>query len=444
MHPSLAIAAKDLRLLARDRVNFFFTFIFPLIYGILFGLMFSGGGSSSISIALSDLDQTPRSAALVESIKAVDGVKVLQLPSEAQAIDLVRKGKRTACVIIPKGYADAAANIFSGNPATLRVLVDPARKAESGLIQGKLTELAFRQLVTQFTDPGEMLSTLDNAVESLDNASTSSDGIAEDLRSPLRSLLDSATAFTTRLRDRDKAGTSEKAGPNDSAAPKPAADASSFMPIQINIEEVQATADGPASSFDITLPQAVAWGLLGAVMAFGVSLVQERTQGTLARLSASPLSGFDIMLGKALACFATALVVQAFLILTFAIFFHVRPVAPLILLLAVLAASFCFSGIMVVLAVLGKTEGGSSGMGRAVLLLLTIFGGGAIPLLFMPPWMQSASGISPFKWAIIALEGGIWRNFSLAEMLPSLGILIAVGIICFAIGARLFRRLQLG
>jgi ABC-2 type transport system permease protein len=438
MHPSLAIAAKDLRLLARDRVNFFFTFIFPLIYGILFGLMFSGGGSSSISIALADLDQTPRSAALVESIKAVDGVDLLQLPSEAQAIDLVRKGKRTACVVIPKGYADAAANIFSGNPATLRVLVDPARKAESGLIQGKLTELAFRQLVTQFTDPDEMLSTLDNAVKSLDNASASSDGIAEDLRSPLRSLLDSATSFTTRLRDRDKAT------PNDSAAPKPAADASSFMPIQINIEEVQATADGPASSFDITLPQAVAWGLLGAVMAFGVSLVQERTQGTLARLSASPLSGFDIMLGKALACFVTALIVQAFLILTFALFFHVRPVAPLILLLAVVAASFCFSGIMVVLAVLGKTEGGSSGMGRAVLLLLTIFGGGAIPLMFMPPWMQSASGISPFKWAIIALEGGIWRSFTLAEALPSLGILLAVGIICFAIGARLFRRLQLG
>jgi ABC-2 type transport system permease protein len=438
MHPSLAIAAKDLRLLARDRVNFFFTFIFPLIYGILFGLMFSGGGSSSISIALADLDQTPRSAALVESIKAVDGVNLLQLPSEAQAIDLVRKGKRTACVVIPKGYADAAANIFSGNPATLRVLVDPARKAESGLIQGKLTELAFRQLVTQFTDPDEMLSTLDNAVKSLDNASASSDGIAEDLRSPLRSLLDSATSFTTRLRDRDTAT------PNDNAAPKPAADASSFMPIQINIEEVQATADGPASSFDITLPQAVAWGLLGAVMAFGVSLVQERTQGTLARLSASPLSGFDIMLGKALACFVTALIVQAFLILTFALFFHVRPVAPLILLLAVVAASFCFSGIMVVLAVLGKTEGGSSGMGRAVLLLLTIFGGGAIPLMFMPPWMQSASGISPFKWAIVALEGGIWRSFTLAEALPSLGILLAVGTICFAIGARLFRRLQLG
>jgi ABC-type Na+ efflux pump permease subunit len=198
MHPSLAIAAKDLRLLARDRVNFFFTFIFPLIYGILFGLMFSGGGGpSSISIALSDLDQSPRSAALVESIKAVEGVDLLQLPSEAQAIDLVRKGKRTACVVIPKGYADAAANIFSGNPATLRVLVDPARKAESGLIQGKLTELAFRQLVTQFIDPGAMLSTLDNALKSLDNASTPSDGVAEDLRS----LLDSATTRLPRLRD---------------------------------------------------------------------------------------------------------------------------------------------------------------------------------------------------------------------------------------------------
>lgn len=430
MHPAISIAIKDLRLLARDRTNFFFTFVFPLIFGVFFGFMYTGSGPSRMNLAVADLDRSPRSEELRKSIIEMDGVNVMELPDRAAGVDLVRSGKRSACIIIPEGFSNAMLNVFTGTPATLEVHVDPGRKAEAGLIQGKLTELAFRQMVDQFTDPDQMLRTLDQTRSSLRASDT-----AGDVRPLLEGMLSSADALTRRLRERQQ----EAQAQGDAGG----ADPVSFMPIRVDLSQVQIRKDGPATSFDVTFPQAAAWGLLGAVMAFGVSLVQERTQGTLARLSCAPLSGLEIMLGKAIACFVTAVVVQLFLLATFALLFHVRPVAPLMLTLAIVSTSICFSGIMVALAVLGRTEGGASGMGRAVLLLLTIFGGGAIPLMFMPSWMQEASGISPFKWAIIALEGGIWRDLTLAEMGPSLAILLGVGGLCFGVGARFFRRLQL-
>ena len=43
---------------------------------------------------------------------------------------------------------------------------------------------------------------------------------------------------------------------------------------------------GPANPFEITFPQGLIWGLIGCVMTFGLSLVTERTHGTLVRLRA--------------------------------------------------------------------------------------------------------------------------------------------------------------
>ena len=57
----------------------------------------------------------------------------------------------------------------------------------------------------------------------------------------------------------------------------------------------------------------------------------------------------------------------------------------------------------------------------------------------MPPWMLVASNVSPAKWAILGLEGALWRGFSPAEMALPCGILVGVGLVCFTLGARAFR-----
>jgi ABC-2 type transport system permease protein len=69
-----------------------------------------------------------------------------------------------------------------------------------------------------------------------------------------------------------------------------------------------------------------------------------------------------------------------------------------------------------------------------------MLGGGMIPLFVMPSWMVRAGNISPAKWAVLALEGAIWRGFSVTEMFLPCAILVATGVVCFALGTRAFPR----
>jgi hypothetical protein len=69
-------------------------------------------------------------------------------------------------------------------------------------------------------------------------------------------------------------------------------------------------------------------------------------------------------------------------------------------------------------------------------MFIAMFGGGMVPLLFMPGFMKALSNFSPVKWSILALEGSIWRGFTLGEMIVPCAVLIGLGAVCLAIGAR--------
>jgi ABC-2 type transport system permease protein len=120
-------------------------------------------------------------------------------------------------------------------------------------------------------------------------------------------------------------------------------------------------------------------------------------------------------------------------------FFGVRPSSPLLLALPLVSAAVAFVGIMMLVAALGRTEQAASGAGWAVLLVMAMLGGGMVPLFVMPSWMLVASNVSPAKWAILSLEGALWRGFSPAEMALPCMILLGVGLVCFTLGARAFR-----
>jgi ABC-2 type transport system permease protein len=76
-------------------------------------------------------------------------------------------------------------------------------------------------------------------------------------------------------------------------------------------------------------------------------------------------------------------------------------------------------------------------------MLMAMFGGGMIPLAFMPSWMQILSHGSPVKWAIFAMEGAIWRDFTPAEMLLPCAVLLALALAFFTLGVLLLRRASL-
>jgi ABC-2 type transport system permease protein len=89
---------------------------------------------------------------------------------------------------------------------------------------------------------------------------------------------------------------------------------------------------------------------------------------------------------------------------------------------------------MMLMSVIGKSEEAVSGAAWGANVMMAMFGGGMVPLAFMPHFMRTISHASPVKWSILALEGAIWREFTLTEMLLPCGVLVGAGTVCLAIG----------
>jgi ABC-2 type transport system permease protein len=213
--------------------------------------------------------------------------------------------------------------------------------------------------------------------------------------------------------------------------------------VLIKKTDMSSTEAGPRTSFEITFPQSVFWALIGCCGAFAVSLVVERTRGTLLRLRLAPISRTQLLAGKGLACFVASIVVATGLMMFGAIVFKIRVLNLPLLILALAAASSCFVGLMMSISVLGRTEQAVGGAAWAILLVFSMIGGGMLPLAFMPSWLQTLSNISPVKWGILAVEGAVWRGFTVSEMLVPVGVLFGLGILFFSIGAWVLSKREL-
>jgi ABC-2 type transport system permease protein len=430
MSAVFAIARKDLTLLFRVKAAWFFTLAWPLIVAMVFGALFGGSnrGPSRLFIAIADEDQTTASKAFVDALAAREGFDVLRT-SAAEATDLVRRGRRVGAVRIPKGFGDASGRMFFGAPPTVELRIDPSRQAETAMLQGFLLEQASKRMQTLFGSTPASRGEITGVLEDVKRQPAGS--IAG--KASLESMLGSLDTFLS-----EQAKAQARAGAQTGAQPAAPASAG-WKPLEIEVTSVQRQREGPANGYQITFPQGMQWGILGCMMSFAISLAVERTRGTLTRLLMSPAPAWALLAGKGLACYTAILIVETSLAIIGAAFFGVRPESPGLLVLALLVVPLGFVGLMMLVASLGRTEEAASGAGWALMMPMSMLGGGMIPLAVMPAWIQPFSYLSPVRWAIISFEGAIWRGFSLAEMALPCAILIGIGAVAFAIGARRFQ-----
>lgn len=223
-------------------------------------------------------------------------------------------------------------------------------------------------------------------------------------------------------------------------------------PILPNITEVAVNPDGvqggnpagsgarPRSGFEIVFPAMVLWGLMGCAATFAVSLVSERSGGTLQRLRAAPIPRASILGGKAAACIAACTFDAGLLTLLGHLLLDIRIDDGAKLAAAIGATVLCFAGLTMVMAVLGRTEQSVGGAGWSALIILAMLGGAMVPLAFMPPWLVQASDLSPVKWGITALEGATWRAADWAALARPIALLCGVGTAGMAFGALVLSR----
>ncbi|HYB96970.1 MAG TPA: ABC transporter permease [Vicinamibacterales bacterium] len=362
----IALASKDLRLLARNKGRLFFTFVWPLIVTVLFGLAFGGGGTqqSKIKVAIVDEDNSDGSRALASRLEESFAIAMMDRTTAEHA---VRRGERSGYIVLTPGLGAAAARPLVSEPARIEIGVEPARQTEAGMMHGLVIKHA-------------------------------------------------AAAIQQRL----------------------GGGVRFWQPFTVITTKVMRERRGPANAFDVTFAQGAVWGLIGCMMSFGVSLVTERTRGTLVRLRMAPLTRAHVLGGKAAACF-TSMVLVELLLLAVAWGLGVRPTSIALLAVAGVSAAICFVGFMMLVAGVGRSEETASGAGWALLMPFALFGGAMVPTFVMPQWMQTIGYGSPIRWAILAIEGGVWRDFSAGEMAMPCALLVGVGVMCFAAGTRTLR-----
>lgn len=422
------LARKDLKVLFRDKGAVFWVLFFPLLIALFFGSIFSGGGGgpSRMKVAIIDADSTTYSQAYINELGKLSALQTYELPADS-AIERVRQGKLSAVITVKKGFGRTH-GMFTDS-AMIEVGIDPSRQMTAGYLQGLLTQTHFKTLQQQYADPEKWRADMDAAMAD----SSLWEGAPDNVRKLSKSIL---TDFKKLSYEMSSDGDST-AGDSTGAGTKKQ---DSFNLFPIKMTAVTNDDAEPASAFEITFPSSMLWALIGIASAFAVSIVKERTAGTFLRLRLAPISRMHILGGKGLACFISSLSVSIILLLFGNLVFGVRIGDPVMLLIAIAAAAFCFVGISMLVSTIGKTEESVGGAAWGILLVCAMTGGGMIPLAFMPGWLVTISNFSPVKWGVLAIEGGVWRGFSYSDMMLPVGMLLGIGILTFTLGVRILAR----
>jgi len=385
MRTALLIAAKDLRQRLRDRSVIVFAVIAPLALAFIFSLLLRGATEFHADFAVTDLDGGPLAGTFTEDVlgglveAGVATVETRATEAEARAAieSTTAEGWRAdAAFIIPVGFSAA---IPAGQPTSITVL--GARDA------GLSTEVA-RSVARRFADgvAGVQLALL--TVEGLEGSQPQGDRMAQVIalaQAPALVLVDSQAA----------------------------------------LRQLSWSTYFAASMAVLFLFFAAQAGML--------SLFEERRQGTLARMLAGPIRPGVVLVGKALASLVTGVVAMAVLVVATTLGLGADWGPPVGVALVVVAAVISAIGLTALITSFMKTLDGAGAANSAVAITLGILGGTFSPTAQAPEAMQALSLVTPHAWFLRGLAE-MQGTGSVADALPAVGVLLAMGLVTGAIG----------
>jgi ABC-2 type transport system permease protein len=392
MRSALLITAKDLRQRVRDRSVILFAVAAPLGLAFIFSLLLGGVTSFHADYVVVDLDGGPQAITFREQVlgglEQAGVATIATRPTEADGRLAVEAAdaqgwRADAAFIIPVGFSEA---IVSGQPTSIAVL--GARDA------GLATEVA-RSIATRFAD-----------------------GVAS---------IQLAARTVAQLRGTPP--TAPELAAIVAAAQRPA------------IALVDSDARMRQLSWSTFFASAMAiLFLFFAVQSGIVSLFEERRQGTLARMLAGPIRPETILGGKVLGSFVTGVLSLTVLAVASTLMLGADWGPPAGVAMVVMAAVLAAIGITLLVTSFMKTADGAGAANSAVAMTLGILGGTFSPSAQAPEAMQTLSLITPHAWflrGLAEMHGG----GTIADALPSVGVLLAVAGITGVIGFARARRL---
>ena len=397
MSPLFTIAAKDTKIMVRDRAALLVMLAMPL--GLIFILgsalgNIGEGDSLDTEVAIVNLDEGDTGERFVEGLTSsedINAVFSISVRDDAGAVRTeVERGDLTAALIMP---ADLTEKVLAGEPVALEVLQDPGSQMSAGIWAG-VVRAGVANASAQIIAAHTLQETFAGA--SGQGAPTVPSGAA------------SAPSAARQV-------------------PELSFDAVTVREIDVEIEK------------QVSMISYYAAAMSGMFLLFGgmfgaFSFVRERREQTLARMMSTPSSKVTIVGGKALGVLLIGALQFIVLYVGTRLFFQVDwgTNVPGVLL-AGFAETIAAAGLAMTLAALGKSERAIGGIAPAFIMLFAALGGAMIPAEQLPKWLLPAQVLSPVYWTVDSfLE--LMRGASLAAVAPNIGAVLAIGLVLFWFG----------
>jgi len=362
---SLAIARNVLRRIAHDPRTLILIVILPLFFVLLYGNSFSGSykdltivivneDNGLASVRTAEVGRITLDVGLAQAfVDALDAAMfdIIMLDSAIDAEAQVGRPGTWAAVVFPKSFSNAVVNeaVRAGGERRVEIDGDPVTLLPSDAVDGPKTVL----------------------------------------------LLDDSNPLIARAVQ----------GAFDAAFSQVLASQQSSLTVE-GLLEVHALYDGAIRMLDFTAPGIIGFAMtLITVMLTAMSVVRERTSGTLTRVLIAPISAWQVASGYTLAFSLVGIFQAAELFLASTFLFDIRFIGnPGIVALVIVLFTIGLQGLATLLSTIAKNEAQAMQFVLFLLIPSIMVSGVFWPLETMPATIRPLSYVSPLTYANAGLR----------------------------------------
>jgi ABC-2 type transport system permease protein len=405
-----ALAAKELKLLWRDRQALALLFLMPVFFILVMsfaleGVFEAGTRERPLDILVVNEDRGDLAARTIEAARALPGFRLVERdaagPLRREAAEaLIRGGGQRFALVFGPDYSERLRGgpAGGGNGWGLALVVDPAVNTQvQAIVRGTIEGVADRiRLAARLPDA------VQNLVESV-----AEPGLGDE---PAEGGESAVADIQNLVSDPAQRPALELAAPAGYRA------------------ERRPTAT------EQNVPAYAIFGVFFIVLTLAKSFLRERSDGTLVRLRTAPVARPVLIAGKVLPFYLVNLLQIALMFAVGAAVFGMRIGSLPAFVLMSLATAAAANGLGVLVAAIGRSEAQVDTLSVLLGITLAALGGLMVPAYVMPGLLQTLSRLTPQAWALAGYQDVIVRGLGARDVLPEAGALLGFAILFALVG----------
>jgi len=412
---TLSVTWKEIQLILKDRGSLAIFFLLPLLLGAMMGsvnVTMAGDGEEAtilLHVCLVNEDSGAFGTEVAKAIESIDELDIEVYDTAAEAEAQVAEGEAAAAIVIPANFT---ADIDAYTPTSIEVIVDPGQPESASIVTGIMN-----QVVAEVTIWGEVQYGIRTILDE--------SGVLADASAEVRHGVEAQNlgVIMTRLNEMRR---------------NPA--------IVVASEDLEGAEieGGITIFFALMFPGITVMFVFFTVGMSGASLLNERETGTLRRLLAAPIPRGAIIAGKMLA-YMLLVCLQVVVLFGVANILFDMPLgkSPVALVLLTLVLALVATALGMLVAALSGTAQQADNIGTVLGFVLAGIGGciamSQTPLTRTEGFMGVLSSLTPHGHALEGYYRLMAENATFVQILPEIGILLAMGVVFFLIARWRFR-----